>query len=240
MNPMLILLVGQIIASAVPPGAQSQSAAGMPSSARRAIPPAEEFYQAAAQRPVQTLSALALGVWRKQGDVLLIDLRNPESYRQEHLPGAINLPLTDLTEKTIAKIAPKKSTRIVIYCDNSFAPSRRVALTTLGYAVLRTLGYEQSFVLEALWDSDEGKALLKQTIKVKNTTAIGTATMRADGTITLQLRAESSTGSSGNPAIGDALIEIKADDPRYRKIIEHIEGIKPGESRPVTPWDTAE
>lgn len=64
--------------------------------------------------------------------------------------------------------------------------------------------------------------------------SIGVARMLADGTLTLQLRAE------GGSAIGDALIQMKPDDPRYRDTLAHIGGLKPGEEKPVPPWATSE
>ena len=64
-------------------------------------------------------------------------------------------------------------------------------------------------------------------------TSIGVATMRADGTIELQLRAE---GPSGE--LGDALFTYKPSEPKYQEIIDHLGGLKPGESKPVPPWSS--
>lgn len=63
--------------------------------------------------------------------------------------------------------------------------------------------------------------------------SIGQATMEADGTIVLYLRAQGS--SSG--ASGDALIRYTLDHPQYRSILEHLGGLHPGESKPVPPWN---
>jgi hypothetical protein len=65
--------------------------------------------------------------------------------------------------------------------------------------------------------------------------SIGEATMKADGTLVLQLRAESPGGGAG-----DALFEYPPDDPKYQETLEHIGGLKPGESKPVPPWPEAD
>ena len=64
--------------------------------------------------------------------------------------------------------------------------------------------------------------------------SIGRASMEADGTIVLYLRAQSS--SSGG-ASGDALIRYPLNHPQYRSILEHLGGLRPGESKPVPPWN---
>ncbi len=65
--------------------------------------------------------------------------------------------------------------------------------------------------------------------------SIGSAHMADNGTITLMLRAE------GPGVIGDAMLIYHPDDKDYSKILQHISGLKPGESKPVPPWsDTSE
>lgn len=68
------------------------------------------------------------------------------------------------------------------------------------------------------------------TTQTEQTTSIGSATMRPDGTIVLQLRAQ--TG----PTIGDAQFTYPPDHPQYHEILEHVGGLEPGESKPVPPW----
>jgi len=60
--------------------------------------------------------------------------------------------------------------------------------------------------------------------------SIGSATMQADGSIVLQLRAE------GNGAKGDAVFVYRRDNPQYESILKHVGPIKPGESKLVRPW----
>jgi len=54
--------------------------------------------------------------------------------------------------------------------------------------------------------------------------------MAPDGTITLQLRA------TGGGAVGDGMIVYRPSDPKYRDVLEHLGGLKPGETKPVPPW----
>jgi len=65
--------------------------------------------------------------------------------------------------------------------------------------------------------------------------SIGSASMGEDGTIVLQLRAEGPGG-----ALGDALLTYPQDHPQYQQILDHLGGLKPGESKPVPPWPEEE
>jgi hypothetical protein len=56
---------------------------------------------------------------------------------------------------------------------------------------------------------------------------IGTASMSADRTITLQLRA------TGYGARGDALLLYRPDHPQYARILQHLGGLQPNESKHV-------
>jgi hypothetical protein len=61
--------------------------------------------------------------------------------------------------------------------------------------------------------------------------SIGQATMQPDGTIVLQLRAEGPDGT-----VGDGLLTYRPTDKDYAKILQHLGGLKPGETKPVTPF----
>lgn len=67
---------------------------------------------------------------------------------------------------------------------------------------------------------------------VNDRMSIGTATMLRDGTIVLDLRAAS--GPSGPK--GDARLTYPPGHPQYREILEHVGGLRPGETRNVPPW----
>jgi hypothetical protein len=61
--------------------------------------------------------------------------------------------------------------------------------------------------------------------------SIGSATMLADGTLQLQLRAEGEGGM-----VGDALISYPPSHEQYQMVLKHLGGMKPGDSKPVPPF----
>lgn len=62
--------------------------------------------------------------------------------------------------------------------------------------------------------------------------SIGSATMTADGTIVLTLRATDGAG-----AVGDGQLRYPPAHPQYQTILKHLDGLHPGESKPVKPFD---
>lgn len=61
--------------------------------------------------------------------------------------------------------------------------------------------------------------------------SIGTATIEADGTLVLQLRAQ--TGG----AVGDATLRYPPDHADYAEVKAHVGEIEVGQTVPVAPWD---
>lgn len=62
--------------------------------------------------------------------------------------------------------------------------------------------------------------------------SIGSARMEQDGTIVLQLRAE----SPGGP-VGDVLFRYSPDHGQYQTILKHLGGLEKGQEKPVPPWN---
>lgn len=62
--------------------------------------------------------------------------------------------------------------------------------------------------------------------------SIGSATLRPDGVLELMLRAEGPGG-----IVGDSVVTYAPDDVNYKKVFEHLGGIKTGEVKPVPPFD---
>lgn len=60
--------------------------------------------------------------------------------------------------------------------------------------------------------------------------SIGSATMEADGTIVLNLIA------TGGGITGHGVIEYHPDHPDYQMILDHLGGLKPGQTKPVPPF----
>ena len=61
--------------------------------------------------------------------------------------------------------------------------------------------------------------------------SIGVATMKDDGTIVLDLVAVNGAGVTG-----DARLVYSPGHSRYREVLEHVSGLRPGEHKPVPPW----
>jgi hypothetical protein len=60
---------------------------------------------------------------------------------------------------------------------------------------------------------------------------IGTATMEENGDIVLMLRADLDEGG-----YGEAYFRYKPGTAQYTDILQHLGGLKPGESKLVPPW----
>jgi rhodanese-related sulfurtransferase len=72
-------------------------------------------------------------------DVTIVEALPPEYFEQGHIPGAINLPHTEVRERA-AELLPDKDAPIVVYCANLPCPNSEVAvtvLTKLGYTNVR-------------------------------------------------------------------------------------------------------
>jgi len=66
----------------------------------------------------------------------------------------------------------------------------------------------------------------------KAAATIGEASMRADGTLVLDLV---TTGATR----GQARLSYPPSHPEYRKVLAHLGGLRPGERKPVPPWRDA-
>jgi rhodanese-related sulfurtransferase/rubrerythrin len=113
---------------------------------------------------IETMSAEKTKEWlagKKEGDVTVLDVRQPQEYRSGHLPGAVFIPLPELPDRT-KELDPSKP--VLAYC-RSGNRSRAAA------AVLLTDGFPAVFSLEggiAAWkgevatgEYEQGLSLLK-------------------------------------------------------------------------------
>lgn len=89
---------------------------------------------------------------------VLLDARSASKYGLRHIRGAVNLPFTEFTAESLAKVIPTKGAKVLIYCNNNFegspisfaskAPSASLNLST--YTSLRSYGYTNIFELGPL------------------------------------------------------------------------------------------
>ena len=64
-----------------------------------------------------------------------------------------------------------------------------------------------------------------------NQPSVGVATMDNDGTIVLRLRAE-----GDGRTVAESELRIKPKDPNYDSTLQHLGGLKAGETKLVPPW----
>ena len=77
---------------------------------------------------------------KRAADYLVLDVRDAEQYKAGHIPGAQNVPLTELPAKLAA--LPKDKT-IVTYCGNitcQLAPKAALTLAEKGFKVMELFG----------------------------------------------------------------------------------------------------
>jgi hypothetical protein len=63
----------------------------------------------------------------------------------------------------------------------------------------------------------------------KSLPAIGIATMQPDGSIAVRVRI-------GPQSDREAVLVLYPGDSTYQRMIEHVGGLMPGESKPIPPW----
>lgn len=90
---------------------------------------------------------------RAEKSTVVLDLRSPAAFKARHIKGSVNLPLGEVTEKTLPKAVPDKSAAVVLVCDDSFFPTRRIAMTLQAEPVLLAAGYKKIYRLN-LWQSE--------------------------------------------------------------------------------------
>lgn len=69
------------------------------------------------------------------GDVVVVETLGPQYYEDAHLPGAINIPHTEVA-RLAPELLPDKDAAIVTYCSNPACRNSEIAA-----AKLRSLGY---------------------------------------------------------------------------------------------------
>jgi rhodanese-related sulfurtransferase len=68
-----------------------------------------------ASTPPPLIPAATLKEWLESESVLLVDVREPVEYANEHIPGAISLPLSKFKPE---QVRPEPGQRLVLYCQS--------------------------------------------------------------------------------------------------------------------------
>ena len=77
-------------------------------------------------------------------DFKLIDVLSEKSYNESHIPRAINIPVDELNEKTLAKEHVTKADTIVVYCASYVCQK-----STKAAKKLIKMGYDKTFDFKA-------------------------------------------------------------------------------------------
>ena len=88
-------------------------------------------------------------------DFVLVDVRNPQLYRNNHVPGAVNLPVLTITEERLQEFP--HDTTFVVYCAGPHcngANKAAIRLAKLGRPVKEMIGgttgwLDEGFPLES-------------------------------------------------------------------------------------------
>lgn len=111
---------------------------------------------------------------------IVLDARSKEMYDLLHVKGAINLSFPDIAIASVAKTLPDKDARILIYCNNNFAPKPgtnpvaarafmsklpTASLNISTYIALYNYGYKNVYELAPLIDPAKSKLTLELTPK---------------------------------------------------------------------------
>lgn len=82
---------------------------------------AELTGEVSAYRRDRLLTWSAFEAAAKEPGALVLDARSADAYAAGHIRGAVNLPLTDFTDESLARVIGKRDRPILIYCNNNFA-----------------------------------------------------------------------------------------------------------------------
>jgi len=93
--------------------------------------PATAATAASAKDPQAAKAAIA-------GGAIVLDVRTPDEYAEDHLPNAINVPIEELARRMAevdALVAGDKARPVAVYCrSGSRARQAKLALEAAGYA----------------------------------------------------------------------------------------------------------
>ena len=105
-----------------------------------------------------------IGMSKRDGTIIL-DARSRQKYEELHIKGAINLSFPDITEESLKRTIPDKSTTVLIYCNNNFRGAEgpfptKLATASLNlstYISLYSYGYRNVFELGPLIDIERSR-----------------------------------------------------------------------------------
>ena len=92
-----------------------------------------------ARNPHNTVDVEELETLRQREDAILIDVRKPEEYQGGHVPGAVNIPLSELEQST-DELPGDRAAPVVTLCNRgNISLNGLLVLNSLGYHNVRSL-----------------------------------------------------------------------------------------------------
>ncbi|HZZ87389.1 MAG TPA: rhodanese-like domain-containing protein [Caulobacteraceae bacterium] len=97
---------------------------------------------------------------------LILDARSRDAFARGHIAGAVNLPLTDFTARSLTATIGDPHRRLLIYCNNNFVNNTdpvvtkqvRLALNIQTFINLHGYGYENVYELADAIDFNSPRA----------------------------------------------------------------------------------
>jgi hypothetical protein len=116
--------------------------------------------EAAALRKTRRISEAEFIRMSREPGTVVLDARSREKYDELHVAGAVNLSFPDFTADDLARVIPRQSTRVLIYCNNNFKNAERpfptkkasASLNLSTYVALYDYGYRNVYELAPLLD----------------------------------------------------------------------------------------
>jgi len=94
--------------------------------------------------------------------LIVLDTRAPQAFAYQRIKGSLNLPLTEMTEHTLPALLPDRRQPVVLVCDESFGPTRRMSMTLQAWPVLKANGYTRVYRLNLWRPETEGAPMHTQ------------------------------------------------------------------------------
>lgn len=88
-----------------------------------------------------TISPAEAKTMMDRGGVVIVDVREPEEYKEGHVPGAKLLSLGTIDADTAARVIPSKGSEVLVYCRSGMRAKKGAAkLVALGYRRIYDFG----------------------------------------------------------------------------------------------------
>lgn len=81
---------------------------------------------------------------KEDANIIVLDVRSPQEYNEEHIIGAINIPEYEITSK-VNTIEQNKNTKIIVYCASG-SRSRKAIKTLMKFGFTNLYNLENGIL----------------------------------------------------------------------------------------------